>query len=86
MDRLYPAMAELGKAALIGTVTPAFEAAAALARALGGEVKPSVDSHFKRHFPSPEENADNRSCTKPLARQLGGRAAWQAFERGGLPS
>jgi len=20
-----------------------------------------VDSHFKRHFPSPEENADNRS-------------------------
>jgi hypothetical protein len=22
-----------------------------------------VDSHFKRHFPSPEENADNRSFT-----------------------
>ena len=34
----------------------------------------AVDSHFKRHFPSPEENADNGSWTKPLARQLGGRA------------
>jgi hypothetical protein len=34
-------------------------------------------SHFKCHFPSAEENADNTDWTKPLARQLGGRAAWQ---------
>jgi hypothetical protein len=45
-----------------------------------------VDSHFKLHFPSPEEDADNKDWTKPLARQLGGRAAWQAFEPGGLSS
>jgi len=40
-----------------------------------------VDSQYKRHFAFTESHlqrmSDKISWTKPLARQLGGRAAWQ---------
>jgi hypothetical protein len=42
----------------------------------------AVDRKKKRPFAFAEKMSDNRSWTKPLARQLGGRATWRAPERG----